>query len=146
MPNEISKSRAWAFLFAGFLLIFSPSSFGQSRVEDIFGRSLNQRGLTLVDREGYMANPLIKFFVLGPTNAVFPGSVTFAANGTRLYFESPGNVSTNGASKTVSLANAADRQPVRISIFPDRDSLDEDYTLTIVFTGANSVKQTNTIP
>jgi hypothetical protein len=115
-------------------------------VEDIFGRALNQRGLTLVDRDGYMANPLIKFFVLPPTNAVFPGSATLTANGVRLYFESPGTVTTGGPSKTVSLANAAARQPVRLAIFPDRDSLDEDYILTIVFTGANSVKQTNTVP
>jgi hypothetical protein len=115
-------------------------------VEDIFSRALNQRGITLVDRDGYMANPLIKFFVLPPTNAVFPGSAALSANGVRLYFESPGSVSTGGPSATVSLANAAARQPVRLSIFPDRDSFDEDYTLTIVFTGANSVKQTNTVP
>jgi hypothetical protein len=120
--------------------------FGQTPVEDIFGRSLNQRGLTLVDRDGYMANPLIKFFVLPPTNAVFPGTATLTANGVRLYFEVPGNVSTTGPSKTVSLANAAARSAVRLSIFPDRDSLDEDYTLTLVFTGANSVKQTNALP
>ena len=82
------------------------ASFGQTRVEDIFGRPLNQRGLTLVDRDGYMANPLIKFFVLPPTNAVFPGSVLLAANGVRLYFESPGDVSAGGPSKTISLANA----------------------------------------
>ena len=121
-------------------------SVGQTRLEDIFGRSLNQRGITLVDRDGYMANPLIKFFVMPPTNASFPGSATLSANGMRLYFDSPGTVSTNGPSRTVSLANGTDRQPVRLSIFPDRDGLDEDYTLTIVFTGANNAKQTNTVP
>jgi hypothetical protein len=115
-------------------------------VEDIFARSLNQHGLTVVDRDGYMANPLIKFFLLPPTNAAFPGSATLTANGARLYFESPGNVSPGGPSKTVSFANAAARPAVRLSIFPDRDSLDEDYALTIVFTGADSVRQTNTLP
>src|ERR1041385_3365219 len=121
-------------------------SFAQTRVEDIFGRSLNQHGITLVDRDGYMSNPLIKFYVLPPTNAAFPGSATLTANGVRLYFDSPGNVSTSGPSKTISLAHAAARQPVKLSIFPDRDSTDEDYTLTIVFTGANNAKQTNTVP
>lgn len=145
MSNGMQRIRA-SVLGAVLSIAFCFISSGQTRVEDIFGRSLNQRGLTLVDYDGYMANPLIKFFVLPPTNAVFPGSALLTANGVRLYFESPGNVSTGGPSKTVSLTSAAARQPVRLSIFPDRDGLDEDYTLTIVFTGANSVKQTNTMP
>jgi hypothetical protein len=115
-------------------------------VVDIFGRSLDQHGITLVDCDGYMANPLIKFFVLPPTNAVFPGSATLMANGVRLYFDSPGNVSTNGPRKTISLPNATTRSPIRLSIFPDRDGTDEDYTLTIVFTGANNAKETNAVP
>src|SRR5687767_5714906 len=145
MCNRARKPNVWRLCFLTFLASCLISS-GQTRVEDIFGRSLNQRGITLADRDGYMANPLIKFFVLPPTNAVFPGSATLTANGVRLYFESPGNVSNGGPSKTAPLPNAAARQAVQPSIFPDRDGLDEDYTLTIVFTGANSVKQTNTVP
>jgi hypothetical protein len=30
----------------------------QITVQDVFGRTLNQRGITLVDWDGYMANPL----------------------------------------------------------------------------------------
>ncbi|GEM_PF-816055 len=127
-------------------LVSGVVSFGQTRVEDIFGRALNQRGVTLVDRDGYMANPLIKIFVVPPTNAVLPGSALVQADGPRLYFESPGKVNPGGPSKTVSFANATDRQPLRLSIFPDRDSIDEHYNLTIVFTGANNVKQTNAVP
>jgi hypothetical protein len=33
-----------------------------------------------------------------------------------------------------------------LAIFPDRDGLDEDYTLALVFTDANSRRQTNTVP
>ena len=122
------------------------SIHAQTRVEDIFGRSLNQAGVTLVDRDGYMANPLIKLFILPPTNAVFPASASLAVNGVRLYFESPGEVSTSGPRATVFLQDAAARPPVRLSIFPDRDGLDEDYVLTIIFRGANGVKQTNSVP
>src|SRR6266566_4552245 len=118
----------------------------QMGVQDIFGRSLNQRGVALVDWDGYLANPLIKIYVFPPTNGVLPGSATLTANGRRLYFDTPGAVSTNGPSKTLSLTSAGVGVPVRLSIFPDRDSLDEDYTLTLVFTGANSAKQTNTVP
>jgi hypothetical protein len=52
-------------------------------VQDIFGRVLNQAGLTLVDWDGYMANPAIKFLVIPPANAQFPATridaVRFAA-------------------------------------------------------------------
>ena len=120
--------------------------WGQTRVEDIFGRALTGHSIVLVDRDGYIANPLIKIFLLPPTNAVFPGSASLSSDEGRLYFDSPGNVSTGGPSKTVSFASAADRVPVRLSIFPDRDGIDEDYMLTVAFAGANSGKQTNTVP
>src|ERR1051325_6431140 len=145
MPNGMRKPNVWVLCCLACLASCLVSA-EQTRVEDIFGRSLNLRGLTLVDWDGYMANPLIKFFVLPPTNAVCAGSATLTANGVRLYFDSPGNVSTGGPSKTVSLPNVAARPPVRLSLFPGRDGLDEDYTLTIIFTGANSAKQTNTVP
>ena len=137
--------RTW-LIGALICLAFCLSTQGQTRVEDIFGRSLNQHGITLTDRDGYIANPLIKFVVLPPTNAPVPGSARLTANGARLYFESAGEVSTNGPGKTVSLAGPAARETVSLSIFPDRDGLDEDYTLTMVFTDANSGKQTNTVP
>src|SRR5437667_681035 len=98
------------------------AAVAQTGVQDIFGRSLNQRGLTLVDWDGYMANPLIKFYLLPPTNAVLPGSASLAANGGRLYFDSPGNVSPSGPSRTVSFSNPTNKVPVNLSIFPDRDS------------------------
>ena len=40
-------------------------------VEDIFGRDLNKNGLVLVDWEGQIANPAIKFFVVPPATAVY---------------------------------------------------------------------------
>jgi hypothetical protein len=107
----------------------------QTIVKDIFDRSLNVHGITLVDWDGYLANPLIKIYVFPPANGVLPGSATLTANGRRLYFDTPGAVSTNGPSRTISLSSAAVGAPVRLSIFPDRDSGDEDYTLTLVFTG-----------
>ncbi|MEJ0089004.1 MAG: putative Ig domain-containing protein [Limisphaerales bacterium] len=118
----------------------------QTRVSDIFGRSLNQHGITLVDWDGYLANPLIKFDLLPPTNAALPGSVTLTADGARLYFEASNEVSSNGPSMTVYLNDLNTPLPVRLSIFPDRDGLDENYTLTLVFTDANNARQTNTVP
>ena len=136
-------------LFSFIFIILFTGQFrlpAQTRVNDIFGRSLNQHGITLVDWDGYLANPLVKIYLLPPTNAVLPGAATLTANGARLYFDTPGTVSSNGPGKTISLTSATNGVPVRLACFPDRDSVDEDYTLTLVFTGANSVKQTNTVP
>jgi Putative Ig domain len=118
----------------------------QLAVQDVFGRSLNQHGITLVDWDGYMANPLIKVYLFAPTNAALPGLATLTANGDRLYFDLPSAVSPSGPSKTVTITNASVGMPVQLSDFPDRDSISEDYTLTIVFTDAHSVRQTNTLP
>src|SRR5213593_1805362 len=141
--NSAVMSRCGTLLGLLFLAVTAPA---QSGVQDIFGRTLNQHGITLVDWDGCMANPLLKFYLFPPTNGVLPGTATLTANGARLYFDTPSSVSTNGPSKTISLTNVAVGMPVRLSIFPDRDSADEDYILTIVFAGANSVKQTNTLP
>ncbi len=133
--------------FALLAISFLPTTvFAQTVVQDIFGRTLNQHGITLVDWDGYMANPALKFYLFPPTNGVLPGTAILTANGPRLYFDTPSSVSTNGPSKTISFTSAATGVPVRLSIFPDRDSADEDYTLTIVFTGADNMKQTNTVP
>ncbi len=127
-------------------LTLQSTAKAQTRVNDIFWRSLDQHGVTLVDWDGDLANPLIKVYLLPPTNAVLPGSATLTANGARLYFDTPSRVSSNGPGKTISLTSETAGVPVGLSIFPDRDSLDEDYALTLVFTGGDSVKQTNTIP
>ena len=118
----------------------------QTRVNDIFGRSLNQHGVTLVDWDGYMANPLIEIDLLPPTNAALPGTATLYADSARLYFEGSDEVSSNGPNIAVYFTDASSPVPVRLSIFPDRDGLDEDYTLTMVFTGADNAKQTNSVP
>ena len=127
-------------------LVLPFRAAAQVGVQDVFGRSLNQHGITLVDWDGYMAIPLIKVYLYAPTNASLPGSAMLSANGDRLYFDTPSTVSSNGPVKTVSIASAGVGVPAQLSIFPDRDGVSEDYTLTVVFTDANSATQTNTVP
>jgi hypothetical protein len=140
------SSRLMIAEFFVVLLTLSFDAFAQTIVQDIFGRTLNEHGITLVDWDGYLANPLIKVIAFAPTNGVLPGTATLTANGSRFYFDKPSVVSSNGPSKTISLITAGVGVPVRLSLFPDRDGLGEDYTLTIVFAGANNAKQTNTVP
>ena len=125
---------------------FGWTSDAQTVVQDIFGNNLSQHGLTLVDWDGYLANPLLKFYFFPPINAPLPGSAMLSANGARLYFETPSTVSSTGPSKTISFTNPGVGVPVGLSVFPDRDGLAEEYTLRIVFRGANSPPQTNTLP
>ena len=138
----------WTMLASVAILLpaLTLTGWAQTRVQDIFGRSLKTHGITLVDWDGYMANPLIKIYLLPPTNAVLPGLVTLTANGARLYFDAPGIVSSNGPSTTLSLTSLTTAVPVNVSIFPAHTNPDGNYTLTLVFTGANHGKQTNTVP
>src|SRR5437879_2974520 len=101
--NPAVMSRCGALLGLLFLAVTAPA---QSVVQDIFGRTLNQHGITLVDWDGYMANPALKFLLLPPTNGALPGTAVVTANGVRLYFDTPSSASTNGPSKTVSFARA----------------------------------------
>jgi hypothetical protein len=100
-------------------------------VRDIFGRSLN--GITLIDWEGFIANPAITLALHPPTNAVFPATAILRASGDRLYFDSPSQNTANGAVKAISFSSAASSRTVLLSIFPDRDWLDETYTFRIEF-------------
>ncbi|MFC1975873.1 Ig domain-containing protein [Chloroflexota bacterium] len=104
--------------------------------EDIFDRPINNTGITLVDWEGYMANPALKFFIRPPTNTTFPQTAVLTANGPRLYFDAPSEIGATGPTKLIKFADESDRIPVYLSIFPDRDTLDENYVLTIQFLDA----------
>lgn len=121
------------------------SQTGDIVVEDIFGRRLNESGLVLVDWEGYLANPAIKFFVIPPANSAFPATAQLSANDPRMYFDLPSQVGPIGPTKTIAFQSASSRVPVLISNFPDRDTLDSDHLLSIQFTDASTAQTTLTV-
>ena len=114
-------------------------------LEDIFGRAVNSNGIVLVDWEGHMANPAIKVFVKPPSNIAFPATAVLSSNAPRLYFDLSSTFGASGPGKTVTLSNASSKVPIRLSIFPDRDTADEDYTLTVQLTDANGAQSSQTI-
>ena len=114
-------------------------------LEDIFDRSLDDTGLILVDWEGYIANPAIKFFIKPPADATFPATAALTANGTRLYFDLPSEIGPNGPTKTITFADSSTKVPVYLSIFPDRDTVDENYLLTIQFQDAQNKQKSATV-
>ncbi len=153
------RKRAWGVLAGAFgaralgscclILLFLPRFTVHGAdlpVQDIFGRDITERGITLVDWEGYLANPLIRFYVFPPTNAVLPATATLIANGPRLYFETASAVSSQGPSKIIYFTAKDAAISVNLSIFPDRDGIDEDYLLTIAYADGAGRKLTNTLP
>ena len=95
---------------------------------DMFGRVVNDTGITLVDWEGYIANPAVKFSV------EFPGTVaTLSSSQPRLYFNLPSTVGANGPKKTVGSFPTMRSPEFLVSIYPDRDAVDESYTLMVKF-------------
>lgn len=114
-------------------------------VEDVFGRQLNQHGLVLVDWDGYLANPAIKFFIVPPTTAHLPAKVVLTAREPRLYFDLPSETGAGGPRKEITFQKA-EKAPVYISIFPDRDGEDEDHELKLTITDAKGREQTLRLP
>ncbi|HVY71455.1 MAG TPA: putative Ig domain-containing protein [Verrucomicrobiae bacterium] len=135
--RRLSPTRLLLVSFLLWLLFPAAGNFALAagietfEVTDIFGRVVNQRGLTLLDWEGFMANPAIKFFIKAPPESKFPVTTVLLANGDRLYFDLPSSVGKDGPTKTVVIPDASARVPVFMSIFPDRDGLDEEYELLI---------------
>jgi Putative Ig domain len=111
-------------------------------IEDTFGRRLNDRGMVLVDWDGQIANPAIRIVIKPPTDVGFPASAMISSTEPRLYFDLPSTAGATGPSKSLSFANATAAMPVLVSIFPDRDGLDEDHVLEIKFTEAGGAQST----
>jgi hypothetical protein len=116
-------------LFALLFFLLPALLMGQS-LKDRFGRDLLNQPITLVDWEGYMANPAIKLTVTPPLGVNFPYNVTITANHARLYFDWPGTAGANGPSRVLSF-NTDGPKDFFVSIFPDRDGDNEEYTLTL---------------
>ena len=112
-----------------FLLCFTECN-AQVILEDVFTRNLSGHAITLVDWEGYMANPAIRLTATPPPTATFPFTLSLSANHARLYFDTPSSAGSTGPSKTLTFTHAG---PLGfyISIFPDRQGGDENYTLTL---------------
>src|SRR5258708_17745202 len=86
-------------------------------IKDLFDRDITQRGITLVDWEGYMGNPAIAVDVVPPSDAAFPVQATVTANEAQLYFDLPSDA---GAHTPRKQRTSSFNQPTTfsISVFP----------------------------
>ncbi|MBI4304985.1 MAG: hypothetical protein HY678_01570, partial [Chloroflexi bacterium] len=118
------------------------AALGEFVIEDMFGRRLNERGIVLVDWDGQIANPAVKLVIRPPANAAFPVQGVLTSSQPRLYFNSgsrrfadagwKGEVGKAGPKRTVILNDKSPTWTGYVAIFPDRDSEDEDHTISIV--------------
>jgi hypothetical protein len=123
----------------------SPVRAGEMVVEDIFGRRLNEHGLILVDWDGRIANPAIRFFVGPPQDASFPARATLTCNEPRVYFNLPSTIGPRGPRKVVEFKKW-EKLPVFVSIFPDRKREDLDIVVELRFDDANGRSQGLKLP
>lgn len=114
-------------------------------VQDLFGRTINTEGLTLVDWEGYLANPAIKFSLTPPPDATFPATAVLSCKETRLYFDLPSTTGANGPRKEM-VWQKREAISVCVSIFPDPDGDDEAHQLEIEFTDASERRERLVLP
>jgi putative Ig domain-containing protein len=103
--------------------------------------------LTLVDLEGYIANPAIRLTVHPPTTVTYPATAVVTSNHTRVYFDNTSTTSSSGSSKTIIIAsNACAGMPFYVAVWPDYNTTDETHSMTVTITGANAVVSAVTIP
>ncbi len=143
-PKIRPLSASWFFVAVCWISFFS-AAHAEIKIQDIFGRSLSEHGITLVDRDGYMANPLIKFRLVPPLDAALPGTFTLSANGERLYFNNPCQPGADGPKAFRPVTEPDKPVVIKMSIFPAHTAIAGPCTLKVVFTDANNISQTNTV-
>lgn len=115
-------------------------------LRDRFGRDLRQRGVTLVDWEGHIANPAVQLTLELHERVNLPARVVLRANGCRLMFDLFSEVGPDGPTKTLLYPRDKRASSFLIAIFPDRDGADEEYTLEAELTTGMGERRTHSWP
>jgi hypothetical protein len=97
-------------------------------VIDVHGRTITKSGLNLLDWDGYVANPAVKFFLIPPSDATYPAKAVVTGAEPRLQFDLPSEIGPDGPRKEV-VWHQREKLPLYLSIFPDRDGEDEHHRL-----------------
>ena len=114
-------------------------------VQDIFGRTVNRKGIVLVDWEGQITNPAMTYYVGPPEGSQYPVKVELSSTEPRIYFDLPSETGPNGSRKSMTIQGASSDEAFYVSIFPDRDDAWEKHELTVKHTDANGVTGTEMI-
>lgn len=129
------------YFFCGLLFLFNQAHGFPIGLEDIFGRRVETRHVTLVDSDGYLANPAIKLFVVPTDRLSYPATLTLSTDDPRLYFSAPSLVGTEGASLSISLSDSSVRPSFYLSIWPDRNGVSEQRALRLLIRDAKGMTE-----
>jgi hypothetical protein len=139
-------------LVAALIQLAGPASRGQAGeenaalappvIKDAFGRDLSTAGITLVDWEGYLANPAPRFFIELPGDVALPARIVLRSAAPSLYFDLPSTVGADGPRKELEARSARDRLSFRLAVWPDRDGDNEEYELRVELTDAKQRRAT----
>lgn len=113
---------------------------------DRFGRDVTGRGMTLVDWEGHIANPAMRYVLRPPPDLRPPIDAEMRADNARIYFDNPCEVGPNGPTKRLRFLDTGAAFRFFMSVFPDRDGSDETHRLTIRFADADGATVTVQVP
>ncbi|MDP4503319.1 Ig domain-containing protein [Nonomuraea turcica] len=119
-----------------------------AQVVDMFGRTVNDYGVKLVDWQGYLANPYVELTVKPPPDVRYPVTVDLKAEGTsRLMMDLPSQLTATGATKTLTFAGAAEQKTFKLAIHSKRGpGPDESYTLRLNVRDADGATYQQSMP
>ncbi len=133
----------WSFL--SFICLTGLAQRAPVSVVDIFGRIVDGHGITLVDWDGYIANPALKLSLVPNPQIALPATVVLSTVEPRLHFNAPSQVGTSGSEITLNFQKPSERPSFYLSIWPDRDGLSEKHKLKLLLTDATGAKTEWTI-
>ncbi len=111
-------------------------------LSDAFCRNLAAAGVTLVDWDGYLANPAIAITVTPPQGLGYPLTLGLTTDEPRIYFDrgSRDQDAQDPHSQPAANYTFLDASPVvfRIAIWPDRDGENETHTLHLAGGGVST--------
>ena len=102
-------------------------------VKDLFGREVTQTGITLVDWEGPVRNPAMKYFLQGNAFLSYPLSVKLTTREENTSFNLPSDFSPKGASKTLVLDSQGSLASFLFSFYMDEDFEGNAFELTLSY-------------
>jgi hypothetical protein len=100
-------------------------------VRNIFGTDVTNSGMTLVDWEGPIMNPALKYYLAGSEALVYPLEVRVSTKIEQTYFDLPSTTSKNGPSKLITLDAPGVLDSLLMSYYMDKDFEDENFDLTL---------------
>ncbi|MBX2816804.1 MAG: T9SS type A sorting domain-containing protein [Saprospiraceae bacterium] len=122
-----------------------PAPFKGLQIVDIFGRDVTHEGISLVDWEGPVRNPAMKYSLLTTDSIAFPLSVQLSTTEENTSFNLPSTISQKGAAKTIVLQSKDSIESFLFSYYMDKDYENDSFDLKLTYE-INGTVETQVVP